>query len=875
MATNRIYMETPTKIKLSYIIIGVMLATAAFADGQRRRGLWGGIDYDGEPWVKNASLPYKISEGLNNRHIALWASHGRYYDAKKGRWKWQRPNLFCTTEDLFTQTIVVPYLMPMLENAGAVVFTPRERDWQTNEIIIDNDTPQQGTQYIEAEARGHWETTGKPGFAYHYGPYRDGENPFTAGTARMTKATRSKKRYNIISYQPNFPETGKYAVYVSYQTVKNSVDDATYTVWHKGEKTTFKVNQQMGGGTWVYIGTFDFDKGSSEYNRVELTSQSRHRGVVTADAVRFGGGMGNIERGGTTSGMPRCLEGARYYAQWAGMPYDIYSTKQGADDYSDDINVRSLMTNRLGGGSCYMPSREGLGVPIELSLAVHSDAGYRADTSKVGSLAVCTTNFNDGRLNAGISRLASRDFALLMLDNLRTDIGSQYGYWPIRGLRDQNYSETRLPEVPSAIIETLSHQNFNDMQLGLDPNFRFTMARSLYKSILKFVNRQHGNSYTVTPLTPDNFSISIDDNGEATLTWTPVADHLEPTAKSTGYVVYTAVGSADFDNGTTTGRKPEYRIRLEPGILYSFKIAATNKGGSSFPTEVLCALYNPQARHKVMIVNGFTRLASPSVAIRPNGKGFDLDADLGVTYGKSIGLCGRQTEFNVKKMGAEGPGAMGFSTSELEGTIIAGNDMNYVRTHAEAIQAAGKYTIVSCSRQSLENGIASLSGISVTDLLLGLERKSSGTSRNYKTFTPRLRQELKFFTQRGGSLLASGAYVASDMRDETDRQYLRDVLKCEYGGTNTDTSDKLRGMSAEITFHRQPNASHYAATSSDILLPVEPAFATLLYDNGYAAATAYKGSDYRVVTLGIPFECITDSRMRESVMRGLIDFLTK
>ena len=94
MATNRIYMETPTKIKLSYIIIGVMLATAAFADGQRRRGLWGGIDYDGEPWVKNASLPYKISEGLNNRHIALWASHGRYYDAKKGRWKWQRPNLF-------------------------------------------------------------------------------------------------------------------------------------------------------------------------------------------------------------------------------------------------------------------------------------------------------------------------------------------------------------------------------------------------------------------------------------------------------------------------------------------------------------------------------------------------------------------------------------------------------------------------------------------------------------------------------------------------------------------------------------------------------------------------------------------------------------
>ena len=246
--------------------------------------------------MKNVSLPYKISKGLYNRHIALWASHGRYYDTKKGKWKWQRPNLFCTNEDLFTQTIVVPYLMPMLENAGAVVFTPRERDWQTNEVIVDNDRQNSPTEYIEVEAKGHWETANTRGFACHDGIYHDNENPFEAGTARMSKTTRSSKRYNIISYQPSFPEEGRYAVYVSYQTVKKSIDDAIYTVWHKGQQTTFKVNQRMGGGTWVYLGTFDFDKGSDEFNRVVLTSQSKHRkGVVTADAVRFGGGMGNMK----------------------------------------------------------------------------------------------------------------------------------------------------------------------------------------------------------------------------------------------------------------------------------------------------------------------------------------------------------------------------------------------------------------------------------------------------------------------------------------------------------------------------------------------------------------------------------------------------
>lgn len=50
--------------------------------------------------------------------------------------------------------------------------------------------------------------------------------------------------------------------------------------------------------TWVYLGTFTFDEGSSVDNCVMLTNQSRKRkGVVTADAVRFGGGVGNVERG--------------------------------------------------------------------------------------------------------------------------------------------------------------------------------------------------------------------------------------------------------------------------------------------------------------------------------------------------------------------------------------------------------------------------------------------------------------------------------------------------------------------------------------------------------------------------------------------------
>ncbi len=82
----------------------------------------------GNPWVTPMSLPYRIEQGLQGRHLCVWASHGIYFNINKQEWIWQRPRLFCTSEDLFTQTIVLPYLIPMLQNAGAVVFSPRERD---------------------------------------------------------------------------------------------------------------------------------------------------------------------------------------------------------------------------------------------------------------------------------------------------------------------------------------------------------------------------------------------------------------------------------------------------------------------------------------------------------------------------------------------------------------------------------------------------------------------------------------------------------------------------------------------------------------------------------------------------------------------------
>ena len=837
---------------------------------------WGRTEHKGEPWVKNASLPYSIDRGLQGHHLSLWASHGIYYDQSKGKWRWQRPALFCTTEDLFTQTIVVPYLMPMLENAGAVVFTPRERDWQRHEVIVDNDPTNSivNFRYEESYYRNAWQPAPGKGFSMHNGVYRDGENPFEAGTARMAETTKNKNKASEVSYQPNLPEEGRYAVYVSYQTVPSSIDDAHYTVWHKGIPTEFRVNQQMGGSTWVYLGTFDFDAGLSPGNRVVVSNLSSDRGMVTTDAVRFGGGMGNISRGGRTSGMPRCLEGARYYAQWAGMPYNIYSFRQGQNDYADDINVRSYMTNLLAGGSCYAPDSAGRRVPIELSLAVHSDAGY-TDTGLgvYGTLSICTTGYGDKTLATGMSREASKELATDLLQNTTADMQYRFGEWKLRKLYDRNYSETRLPVVPSAILETMSHQNFGDMRYGQDPNFRFWLARSIYKTLLRFVASHHGHKYAVTPLAPDHFHIEFTGKGsEIRLSWQGLIDGQEKTSAPTGYLLYIAQGNGGFDNGTVL-RGTSCTIKLQPNRLYSFQVRAFNEGGQSFPTEVLSAYWCPTATQKILIVNGFQRLSSP--AISRYGQGFDIDEDPGVSYGRTAGLLGRQVAFDVSRIGKEDSTGLGFSTSELAGTFVAGNDFNYVRTHAEAIAATGRFSLVSASAQAVESGHLPLSGYALIDLLLGLQRNDGHSLVHYKSFTPAMQNQLRQFVAGHGNLLVSGAYIGTDMQDPPEQQFLADVLKVYCPTDYRGASGQVNGLGTTFSFYRQLNEQHYAATRTDVLMPAiqGTAFPTMVYADGTSAAVAYGGQDYRAFTMGFPFECITDKGLRQAIMQGILNYL--
>lgn len=441
---------------------------------------------------------------------------------------------------------------------------------------------------------------------------------------------------------------------------------------------------------------------------------------------------------------------------------------------------------------------------------------------------------------------------------------------------NRNYSETRLPAVPSTIIELLSHQNFADMRLGHDPKFKFTASRALYKSILQYICTQHNKEYVVQPLPVNNFSVRFGKKKNTLeLSWQGVDDPLEPTATPREYIVYTRIGRGGFDNGVRVSN-PFHTLKIEPGIVYSFKVTAVNRGGESFPSEILAAYKSKHEKARVLIINGFDRISSPAVINTPNEAGFDLTKDPGVPYLYDISLCGSQLNFDRKEAGKR----LGESSNEYEGIKIAGNTFDYPFIHGKAIQAIGGYSFTSCSDEAVENGSVALEEYPIADYILGLEKTDDNLSRAtyYKTFSSSMQRALTAYCRSGGNLLVSGAYIGSDMNDsQGNREFTQNILKYRFDSSLQVSGEHIgiQGLGRILSIPRLPNERAYPVTAPDCIRPVATAFPVMTYTEGnLPAAIAYKGNDYRTFIMSFPFESIREEAGRTAVMASILHFFS-
>lgn len=834
-----------------------------------QKNLWNETWYDGKPWVNNESRIYTPKKGLTNIHMAVTPSHGLYYDNEDSLWEWQRPPLYCTREDLLTQSFAYPYLIPMLENAGAVIYTARERDWQTNSVIVK--CREKG--YRED---GIWSEYVAGGFS---------EDSIRILPDSLQVKTRTAQTGNgpgipmsTAFWIPDIPEDGDYGVYVTYQSDSSSIDDARYIVFHTGGSTIFRVNQQMGGGTWVYLGTFHFRKGESPQGMVSLDNSSEMHGTINADAVRFGGGIHTEVSHGLEITAPRYNMGARYYTRFAGAPDSVYSKYQGDDEYREDIWTRPYMANWLSGGSVFNKANPGLGVPLELYFALHTDAGYTYGDTLYGSLGICTTDFNNGLLGEGHTREISRDLTDMVQTGLRRDLEPAIGReWIYRGIWDKNYCESREPQILSMLLELLSHQNFRDVCLALNPNFRFTASRSIYKSILKYESFLHDRPYVVQPLPVDHFSIKTN-SSSLSLSWQAVQDTLEPTAIPSGYIVYTAVDDNGFDAGTFT-RENSYQLIPERDHMYRFKVTAVNEGGESMPSETLAAYIATESKGTVLIVNGFQRLSGPETVITDSTQGFDILSDPGVQYMISPILSGAQQIFTLDSIDSEEEVSLGIGDDSLNGELLAGNTFDYPVIHGRSIAQAG-WSFISCSREAVQDGMINLTDYYVVDLILGLQKRSAQDTicnKDYSTFPSSMQKSIRSFLQKGGKLLCSGSYVGADMISEIkDESFTSEVLHYRWDGPLPSHADtQIKGMRSKADIRRKANKDGYGVTKPDVIIPVGLASTLFTYsDSRLTAGVGYKNRTCATLTLGFPFESIESPRERDRIMKSALTYLT-
>lgn len=852
------------------------------------------------------------SKGLSGRNIALWQSHGYYYSNKLSKWTWQRACLFMTVEDLYTQSYVLPFLVPMIENAGGYTILPRERDLNLHEYIIDRESKNDydyrhcGT-YSES---GKW-TSHNEGFADKYENYKDIENPFTLGESRKS-ISDGKNKVSAI-WQTKVNKTSEYAVYVSYKSFEQSCTKAHYTVEHLGGISEFYVNQRMGDGTWIYLGTFTFSPDKEAVIKLDNTDKDgkiiSKSQIISADAVKIGGGMGNIFRSSNSkdafaqskvSGMPRFTEGARYWLQWAGIPSEIYTPNEGENDYKDDYTCRGNWVDYLTGGSRVNPNRKtGKNIPIDMSLAFHTDAGTALKDTTIGTLAIYTYK-SEGKTEFpnGESRMISRQLCDMVQTQIVEDIRVLYDKnWRRRNIADRSYLESRTPNVPAILLELLSHQNFRDMSFGHNPEFQFNVSRSIYKGILKFLSLRYECPYVVQPLPIKSFYAELGNSQTVKLYWKEQEDKLEPTAQAQGYMLYTRINDcinndtiaykdAAFDNGKELEYKSDEfgrcyaELKIEKGKIYSFVIKAYNEGGISFPSETLCVGYpSDSCKANVLIVNNFASTRSPHTFEEGSIAGFDRKYDSGVSYKQNIAFIGDIYDYNRtnKWSSDENPG-FGASHTDYAGIVLAGNTFDYPFIHAKSLLKQG-YAISSSSVENFTNYEISTNKEILDNKSDEQTCITSDGSKVYdmidiicgKELNPlsnRLCKKIGYFTSHGTNILISGANIAS---------YDNDALKIlgynKQSNYATKSAIVINSKFEEFKFWNEFNPNSYSVERVNGISARDSAEVFLRYKDTYhGAGVKYKNDKYKAVSLSFPLECIKQEKDLYKIMQDISIF---
>jgi N-acetylmuramoyl-L-alanine amidase len=775
----------------------------------------------------DAVLP---SGGLSGKTIFISPGHGWIDYGGATGWSTQRGITHDLVEDFVHAESSSQYLLTYLRNAGAIVFTVRESDLNSNMIIVDDadgeSHPGNGT-YTETGDPGSFADTGEAGFANFSSPYGSATNPFldTGGSSRSI--TTGPTETARATWAPVLPESGYYTVYISYSTIGAALaNDAHYIVNHAGGQTSFRIDQETRGQTWIPLDRFYFEAGyNPTTGSVELVNDSTDLPgeAVTCDAVRFGGGLGDVfgENVGTSSGRPRWEEGARIYAQFMGAPSTVYG--------GGDVTARpkfAAWLNETGEDSIF--------------LSLHSNS-FNGTTRGTTSF-VYSANAPGGTYDPTQSVAGSAELMNLIHDEIINDIrGAWEPTWTDRGYQSAYYGEinpANNDEMPSALFQVAFHDNASDAAALAEPRFRQILARAIYQGVVKYFADRDAEPIYLLPEPPEAVAVRSNSTDSITVSWQPPATDASGILghAADSYVVYLSSTGRGFDDGTETSSTELTLSSLVPGAIYYVRIAARNAGGESFPSEVLAVRALGPRSPKALLVNGFDRLDRFQLVTVPEP------------------LLGG----SVKRM-----------------LLDRMNRFDYLIEHAEALRPLS-VAFDSTSNEALLGGGSTISTYQAVFWALGQESTAD------ETLSDAEQQLIAAFLVAGGDLFISGSELGWDLDSNgssSDQAFFRDHMKADYVQDDAGVYEAIGAAGSvfsAITSIRFDDGTHgyYDVSYPDGIIPRTGAQACASYTgpplDGCVMSTT--GSS-KVVYFGFPFETIYEASTRASVMSAAVGFL--
>ena len=530
----------------------------------------------GEPsGTAPVDLPGDTPGFLTGKAVYVSQCHGWIYYDTLDSFSTQRGNVWDTVEDFHNTEGANQYLVRYLENAGAAVFTVKERDMTDELAIADND----GSGYVESGSG--WET-GPDGFA-DTSPWLTAENPFDVGSTRRVDADSGA----VATWTPDVPDDGWWAVYVSWDSDSSNATDAHYRITHPGGVIHRWYDQTVHGSTWQYTETLWLPGGTGGLT-VELVADSTHTDrYVSADAVRVGGGMGDVVRMGDLSGRPRWEEGANLHTQYNGAPTSIYDPS--VSGIGSDVAARSRWA------AWEHPSGEDA-----IFFSWHSNAGGGTGTVSL------TYDGSSGGPTAG-----STDLAWAIQEETVDAIRALWDSgWSDRGVYGGAFGELNPSynnEMPATLMELGFHDHEWDTALLKEPTFRRDSSRAFYRGIVRYFAERDGVTPTYLPEPPTHLALLHDGGGALQASWQAGPSGFPHGDAPTSYRVFTSSDGLSWDNGTDVSGTT-HTLDAAPDELVFVRVSALNAGGASFPTEVLGARRSWDGTAPLLLVDAYDRL---------------------------------------------------------------------------------------------------------------------------------------------------------------------------------------------------------------------------------------------------------------------------